>query len=117
LRLRVSRSEMARLMQAGRIEETIRFAPENDAKLTYALERSAAATEICVRYRPQEVTVTLPAEDARRWYEGNQAGLDRDVDLGDQVLAVLVEKDFACLNGSDEDNEDAFENPNRGATC
>ena len=31
--------------------------------------------------------------------------------------AVLVEKDFVCLDGRDADNEDAFENPNTGQPC
>lgn len=117
MRLRVSRSETFRLMQAGRIEETIRFAPEKDAKLTYALEHSAAKTEMTVLCRSQEVTVTVPTEAARRWSESDQVGMYRDIGAGDEVLALLVEKDFACLDGSDADNEDAFENPNHGAAC
>lgn len=117
LRLRVSRSETALLMQAGRIEETIRFGAENDAKLTYALEHSDAKPEISVRYQSSEVTVTVPTEEARRWSEGDQVGLYCDFAIGGEALAVLVEKDFACLDGSDADNKDTFENPNHGATC
>jgi hypothetical protein len=104
-------------MQTGRIEETIHFAPEPDAKLTYALEHSASTTEMSVRHRPQEVAVTLPTDDARRWSEGDQVGLYCDFSLGNDVLAVLVEKDFACLDGTDLDNENTFQNPNHGAAC
>ena len=32
-------------------------------------------------------------------------------------LEVVVEKDFACLDRSDEDNSDSFANPHAGATC
>ncbi len=46
LRLRVSPSEMERLLSAGRIEEIIHFAQEPDAKLTYALEQAASKQEI-----------------------------------------------------------------------
>lgn len=117
LRLRVSRSDTELLMRTGRVAETIRFAIDNDAKLTYALEHSIAKPEICVQYQPWEVTVTLPTEEARRWSQGDQVGLYRDFALGEEVLAVLVEKDFACLDGSEADNEDAFENPNHAVTC
>ncbi|MDE3187446.1 MAG: hypothetical protein KGM96_07980 [Acidobacteriota bacterium] len=117
LRLRVSPSEMARLMQVGRIEGTIRFAIEDDAKLTYALEHSAAQAEMSVRYRLQEVTVTLSTEDAHRWLEGKQVGLHREYAIGGELLVVLVEKDFACLDGSDADNADAFVNPKHGTDC
>jgi len=32
-------------------------------------------------------------------------------------LALLIEKDFACLDRSEEDNEDTFPNPNTGTKC
>ena len=117
LRLRVSRSELTRLMQTGRLEETIRFAPQKDATLTYALEQSADHDAMTVRWRPQQVAVLLPHEEARKWSEGDQVGLYRDCHVGDEILALLVEKDFACLDGTEADNEDTFPNPNKGAVC
>lgn len=117
LRLRTSRSETSRLIQAGRIEETIRFASGNDDKLTYALEHSGAQSRISVRYQPGEVIVILPTDEARRWAESDQVGLYCDLPVGNEVLAILIEKDFACLDGSDADNEDTFENPNQGSVC
>jgi hypothetical protein len=117
LRLRVSRSELARLMQTGRIEETIRFAPEEDAKLTYALEQSADHEAMSMRWQPREVAVLLPQEEAARWSEGDQVGLYCDCPIGEESLALLVEKDFACLDGTEADNEDTFPNPNQGAVC
>jgi len=117
LRLRVSRSELTRLMQIGRIEETIRFAPEKDATLTYALEQSVGYEAMTVRWRPQEVAVLLPQEEARGWSEGDQVGLYCDCRVGEEILAVMVEKDFACLDGTEADNEDTFPNPNQGTVC
>jgi hypothetical protein len=32
-------------------------------------------------------------------------------------LNVIVEKDFACLDLSDAENEDTFQNPELGAAC
>jgi hypothetical protein len=117
LRLRVSRSELTRLMQTGRIEETIRFAAEKDATLTYALEQSPAHQAMTVRWRPQEVAVLLPREEARRWSEGDQVGLYCDYNVGEEILTLSVEKDFACLDGTEADNEDTFPNPNQGTVC
>ena len=117
LRLRVSRSDTTRLMQTGRIEETILLGAEDDAKLTYALEHSATTTELSVRYLPLEVTVMLSTEEARRWSDSDQVGCYRDIAIRGKILAVLVEKDFVCFDGSDADNEDAFENPNTGQRC
>jgi len=117
IRLRVSPSEVARLKQSGRIEETVHFASEPEAKLTYALEHTITEREISVRYRPQEVTVVLSTERFRKWAESQQVEVQGSRDFGDTQLALLVEKDFACLAPNHADNEDTFENPNKGKVC
>ncbi len=117
LRLRVSRSDLARLMQCGRIEETIHFAAEASAQLSYALEQSEANAELSVVYRPQAVTVLLPGSAAREWAEGDKVGIYGDVDTGISRLAVIVEKDFGCLDRSEQDNIDRFPNPQKGTVC
>jgi hypothetical protein len=38
LRFRTTRSEIAKLIETGRIEEEVFFAADNQCKLTYALE-------------------------------------------------------------------------------
>ena len=40
LRLRVTRSELERLVKNARIEETIYFSPDEQSRLTYVLEHS-----------------------------------------------------------------------------
>jgi len=117
LRLRVSRSDLARLMQCGRIEEIVYFATEAGAQLSYALEQSEANAELSVVYRPQAVTVLLPGSAAREWAEGDKVGIYGDVDTGISRLAVIVEKDFACLDRSERDSVDAFPNPHKGTVC
>jgi hypothetical protein len=108
LRLRVSRSEAARLIQTGRLEEAIGFSPEDSAKLTYALELSAAAMEMNSRFRPQEITVTLPTLEARQWFKSDQVGLFSEAEVGNETSVLAVEKDFACLDDSEADSEDAY---------
>jgi hypothetical protein len=117
LRLRVSPSELARLIETGRIEETIHFTAESGARLTYALEHAEAQAELSVRYRPQEVTVVVSTGEARKWAEGEQVGIYGDVGAEGCRLVLAVEKDFACLDGSDRDNQDRFANPRRGTKC
>jgi len=117
LRLRVTRSELSQMMRNGRIENTIQFAPEKDASLTFVLERSMDQSELTVRYRPQEVTIAIPFEEACLWASSDQVRISRDLNVGDRVLAVLVEKDFACLDGRDKDDDDTFTNPNQGSVC
>jgi hypothetical protein len=61
--------------------------------------------------------VVLPSGAARNWAEGERVGIYGSVAVGKDKLALIVEKDFACLDGSDRDNLDAFPNPQRGITC
>jgi hypothetical protein len=64
------------------------------------------------------VAVLIPADQANTWIVTDQIGIAAEIKLGERgSLALLIEKDFACLDRSDEENEDTFVNPNSGATC
>jgi len=118
LRLRLTRSELERFALGDRIEETIQFSSAEHAKLTYALESSTGLKAVSVRYLPQDVTVILPEEQVLIWSDVNNVGVYANVDIGEAgVLEIAVEKDFACLDGSDEDNRDTFANPHAGSMC
>jgi hypothetical protein len=118
LRLRVSRSELARFQAGGRIEETIHFTAAPEATLTYALESALKPSPVTVRYGSREVTVILSKHRASIWGEQSEIGVYTTLDLGPAgSLEVAVEKDFACLDRSDEDNSDTFANPLAGAVC
>jgi hypothetical protein len=119
LRYRTTRSEVAKLIDAGRIEETVFFAA-GDCKLTYALElgREEQQRFLELSYQPSEIVIVLPTEQARAWAEGNIVGIYHSVDLGTRgILELIVEKDFACLEGADAADVDTFPNSNVGATC
>lgn len=118
LRFRVSRSEVTRLLAADAVMETIQFAPEAGARFTYALQRDPSVRRPTVQYTQNKVLVLLPADQADAWGGTDQVGITEDIRLGELgALALLIEKDFACLDRSDEDNQDTFANPNAGAQC
>jgi hypothetical protein len=118
LRLRVSRSEVARLLAGDCLEETIHFTPEPVAKFTFALQQETSLSRPTVQYAANKVTILIPAEQAHTWGATDQVGIAEDISLGNLgALALLIEKDFACLDRSEEGNEDTFPNPNAGTTC
>ena len=116
LRLRVSPSELSRLLQSGRIEETVHFGPQADAKLTYALlassENPVQATQLTVRYQSQEIAVVVSIDHARSWAENSDVGLYANISFGAGQLELAIEKDFACLDKDEAENQDTFPNPN-----
>jgi hypothetical protein len=118
LRLRISRSEVARFLDGECLEETIHFAPEACARFTYALQQDRLLERPTVRYTENRAAVLIPADQANAWGITSQVGIAEDIGLGNLgSLALLIEKDFACLDQSDADNHDTFPNPNASAHC
>jgi len=117
LRLRVSRSELATLIESGSIEDTIHFAMELNAKFTYALRHELTATTVRIEYRPQQVGVVLSTQVAERWAASDQVGIYGSSGTCAGALEIVVEKDFACLDGANPLDEDAFPNPNAESAC
>jgi hypothetical protein len=113
LRFRLLRSEVVELHRTGRVQEEVHFGRyfQSD-KLVYAIEGSEQFRDIGVRHAPQEILVQVPASLIENWATGEDVGIYDDLALaGGDTLAVVIEKDFACVDRSDEDNRDTFENP------
>ncbi|MGA2051525.1 MAG: hypothetical protein ABSG96_27995 [Terracidiphilus sp.] len=118
LRVRVSRSEVARLLAGDCLEETIHFAPEAVAMFTYSLRQDRSVRTPTIRYAENRVTILLPSDQANAWGDTDQVGIAEDISLGELgSLALLIEKDFACLDRSEKDNEDTFPNPSASTSC
>ena len=117
LRLRVSPSEMTLLLQTGRIADAIHFGPGEGARLVYSLEHRPELTAMAVRYESNEITVAVSSQDAQRWAEGQDVGLYGEIGTGQQLLELAVEKDFACLDKRDVENDDTYPNPKQGIIC
>jgi hypothetical protein len=118
LRVRLTRPEVTKLIDIGHIEETIYFSSNEQSRLTYALGVEPDLTSATIRYEWPEVVIALPTKEATTWAEDNQVGIYATVDLGLRgTLDLIVEKDFACLDGSDADNLDTFSNPSTTGIC
>jgi hypothetical protein len=117
VRLRLKRSEVERLIKNGRVEERIVFGDGEGDVLRYILEISLKISTPKASYRSQVVLVQVPAEMAIRWARGDDIGIETVQAKGSQDLHVIIEKDFACLNGPEEQNVDTYPNPAVGEKC
>jgi hypothetical protein len=73
---------------------------------------------ITALHRAQEVAVALSSESVRQWaHSSEQVGVYGRLYVWNGELMLLVEKDFACLDGTNADNDDTFSNPNIGIAC
>jgi hypothetical protein len=114
LRLRISQTEMRRLLADGAVRDTICFGAAPDARLNYVLQHRDAGEEICVEYAAQTVSVVLSTRAAQTWAQGDEVGVYGSASTADGLLDVMVEKDYACLDGNDPVDQDAFPNPQAG---
>jgi hypothetical protein len=118
IRLRLLRSEVAQLIDTGCVQESLFLGAESGDTLSYALETDAQAADMEIRHSNGKIAVLLPYELAKIWADTEQVGLYATMNIGgNRSLDLIVEKDFACLDLSDADNEDTFPNPLVDTTC
>ena len=115
IRLRLTQSEVRRLADEGTVEESTDFGGGH--RLGYALR----ADDVCAptaSFDGGSIIVRLPRDAVRRWANGDEVGIEGTQPAGGgSTLKILVEKDFVCIDGpTDENQDDAFPNP-RGAAC
>lgn len=117
IRLRLKRSEVDQLATTHRLEEKISTGTGEGSTFRYVLEASREIGAPRARLESFGVLVQLPLEATLKWASGDEVGIDATVPAGDQQLRILIEKDFACLTASEEENADTFPHPLAGTAC
>jgi hypothetical protein len=118
MRLRVTPSDVQQLLRDGVIGEHVQFTANPKDRLTYEVITSLSEPTTAVAYQLGNITVSMPELQLKKWAGSDDVGIYTEVALGGgQILSVAIEKDFACLDLSDAENEDTFPNPNLAATC
>jgi len=109
LRLRVTPSEVNQLLRDGAIREYVQLTADPRDRFIYAIATSLSGAATTVAYHSGNITVSVPDAQLTYWACSEEVGVYADVTLGDeQALSVTIEKDFACLDRSDAENEDTF---------
>ncbi|HMO38483.1 MAG TPA: hypothetical protein PKC76_00565 [Saprospiraceae bacterium] len=100
LRLRLRKSDIAQLQSEGFVQERVTFGAGQT--LTYRLQ-IAAVPALSALFENGCICVQIPTPEAQRWMDSEQVGLEND-----QLLHILVEKDFPCRHTEESDREDTF---------
>jgi len=117
LRLRVTQSEVARLIEGNAVQESTQIGP---AQFSYSLQSHSVEDSA----EPQvsfdlaagsgEIKVVVAGSRLRQWGESTEVGIEANVGQ----LALLIEKDFACLDPRDgAEDSDTFPNPKAASTA
>jgi hypothetical protein len=118
VRFRVPPSGVKSLMREGRLTSEVHFSLRPNRSLSYSLVLDDGLGRATLDFNGNEITARLPKAEAIHWASTDAVGLGGEIKLDEStVLTFLVEKDFACLDLSDEENRDTYPNPNAGQTC
>ncbi|KAA9038384.1 hypothetical protein FW778_12490 [Ginsengibacter hankyongi] len=111
IRFRLKQAEVKRFGEEGEIKEEILFGILPADKLSFILKASNSDS-FEILWESNAVTLQVPAGVWAEWTNTDLVGFEKDISTGNgQMITILVEKDFKCLDGSDVDNEDAYPNP------
>jgi HSP20 family molecular chaperone IbpA len=104
VRLRLKPSEVEQLAGTGLVEDRVEFAP--DSELVYSLHASPKSAVPTASYTDGKLEIRIPQTTARQW----AAGSDVSIEARQDVLAILIEKDFRCAHQGAGDS-DVYPNP------
>ena len=111
IRFRLKQPEVEQFQKQGAITENIQLGSKANEQLSFVLQKTKA-DNIAVQYGGNTTTIYVPMSLAEEWTETERVGFNAEINLGDgKVLKVLVEKDFKCLDGTEEDNIGSYPNP------
>jgi hypothetical protein len=117
VRLRLTRTEVERLDEQGEVTAFAAF--PGGQTLRYAVKRGESGS-VGARFEAHAIVITIPPAEVHDWATSDRVSIqDSEPLAGGDSLAILVEKDFACLKPREgEDESDMFTHPREGReTC
>lgn len=109
VRYRLTKTEVKTFCETGYYEEKTQF---NDRTLTYALKASDTIEHLAAEFSGDTITVHISVKKSEGWTENETVGFQHTtlLDNGEELF-LLIEKDFACLDNTTEDQSDNYPNP------
>lgn len=117
IRFRLKRAEVRQLAEIGRVEEMVVIGGPWGGTFSYSLE-AADVSGLETDLLKSGILVRIPRNQVTAWAGSDEIGIEAKVPAREGLdLHLLIEKDFACLNGPPEQNVDTFPNPLEGTKC
>lgn len=111
LRFRLRQHDVAMLYNSGSITERIEFGETSDEQIIFSLEH-CDDDKLSIVYNNNSVHIYIPKNIIGEWANTEQVGIEADLDTNkNRTISVLIEKDFACIDASEEDNIGTYPNP------
>ena len=99
LRVRVSKTELAKLADTGKVEETVRFS--SDRALRYAIEVRPTGA-VTAAFSGEAIVVALPKSRLDLWLRPEELSVEGSQPIGGgKILEIVLEKDEAPVRRFD----------------
>ncbi len=109
IRYRLTMSEVEAFSKTGDVSERTSFGKHD---FQYALKADPEIKELSASLEDNKITLILPEADAKGWAASSAIGFRNTLNLeGGGQLALLLEKDFTCMDETEEDQSDNYPNP------
>jgi hypothetical protein len=108
IRIRLSVPEVNSLSAGTALKESTVFP---NTKLVYAVQ-AAESKYLSASFENNTITLSVPRSLLSGWASNNVVGFEETMRLENgESLKLLIEKDFKCLDVTEEDQSQFFENP------
>jgi hypothetical protein len=106
------------MLSEGIVEESTTFDISGRQRLEYILCTGPNLLAVTATFEAGRIIVRVPNALVREWAETAKVEIN-GVQLGSdgRALEILIEKDFECVDATDESQEDAFPHPGVTDAC
>ncbi|KAA2216597.1 DUF7009 family protein [Maribacter flavus] len=109
VRYRLTKSEVETLAQTGYYKEETLF---GERTFVYAIKADQAIQELHADYVNDTITMYLNKDKSSAWPKNEIVGFSSEIKTSNgNTLSLLLEKDFVCMDNTDEDQSDNYPNP------
>ena len=109
IRIRLTRTEVAKLCEEGIIRESTQFP---SGSFTYEVVLTEKQEMLHASFEDNCIRFYLPKKLSENWPDNEIVGFEEWLSLAnDNSLHLLLEKDFQCLEVRSEDESDQYPNP------
>ena len=110
LRLRLSKSEVARLVKEGLVKEETPFP---GSSFRYSVRKTLSGDALTATFDGGQITMLVPGSLIADWDNNTLISIEATMPVGVGGLYLLLEKDFQCIDATTEDQSDNYINPNQ----
>jgi hypothetical protein len=116
IRYRLKMHETEAVWKEGVIEEVLSFGDNENEALRFQLLKGE--DRFSIEQKGMIISVSIPGALVEKWVTTELIGFsERLMTSGGKLIDILIEKDFACLDGEREEEEGSYPNPMENQVC